>query len=120
MKKNTIKLLLIITPALFASFPALANVSGGDWKPQIVEKMFVLPPQHLNKVLNNDFKTSVLASNLRVTDNKIKSKTDKINELNSFLPNASKDETLEIKHQIILNKRDYIKDMNWFSPMLML
>ena len=37
---------------------------------------------------------------------------DKINELNSFLPNASKDETLEIKHQIIPNKRDYIKDMN--------
>ena len=81
MKKDTIKLLLIFTPTLFGSFPALANVSGGDWKPQIVEKMFVLPPQHLNKVLNNDFKTSVLASNLRVTDNKIKSKIDKINEL---------------------------------------
>ena len=58
MKNDTIKLLLIFTPALFGSFPALANVSGGDWKPQIVEKMFVLPPQHLNKVLNNDFKIS--------------------------------------------------------------
>ena len=76
MKNDTIKLLLIFTPALFGSFPALANVSGGDWKPQIVEKMFVLPPQHLNKVLNNDFKTSVLALNLRDTDNKIKSKID--------------------------------------------
>ena len=61
MKNDTIKLLLIFTPALFGSFPALANVSGGDWKPQIVEKMFVLPPQHLDKVLNNDFKTSVLS-----------------------------------------------------------
>jgi hypothetical protein len=80
--------------------------------PQIVEKMYLLPPKHLNKVLNNDFKTSLLATNLRDTDNKIKSKIGKINELNSFLPNASKDETLEIKHQIILNKRDYIKDMN--------
>ena len=39
MKNDTIKLLLIFTPALFGSFPALANVSGGDWKPQIVEKM---------------------------------------------------------------------------------
>ena len=77
MKNDTIKLLLIFTPALFGSFPALANVSGGDWNPQIVEKMFVLPPQHLNKVLNNDFKTSVLALNLRDTDNKIKSKIDK-------------------------------------------
>ena len=76
MKNDTIKLLLIFTPALFGSFPALANVSGGDWKPQIVEKMFVLPPQHLNKVLNNDFKTSVLALNLRDTDNKIKSKKE--------------------------------------------
>ena len=42
MKKDTIKLLLIFTPALFGSFPALANVSGSDWKPQIVEKMLIL------------------------------------------------------------------------------
>ena len=89
MKNDTIKLLLIFTPALFGSFPALANVSGGDWKPQIVEKMFVLPPQHLNKVLNNDFKTSELALNLRDTDNKIKSKIvyDYIDNSNGFYVN---------------------------------
>ena len=69
MKNDTIKLLFIFTPALFGSFPALANVSGGDWKPQIVEKMFVLPPQHLQKVLNfifeYEFKMELLFSGLR-------------------------------------------------------
>jgi hypothetical protein len=112
MKKITLKIFLITFLFSSYSFVAKANVNGGDWKPQIVEKMFVLPPQHLDKVLNNDFKSSLLASNLKITDNKIKSKTDKITELKSYLPGATKDEILEIKHQIIINKRDYIKDMN--------
>ena len=28
------------------------------------------------------------------------------------MPRASQEENFEIKHQIIINKRDYIKDMN--------
>ena len=84
----------------------MADLGGVDWKPQIVEKMYVLPPQHLNKVLNNDFNKSILALNLQNKDNKIKNKIDKINELSSLLPSASQEENLEIKHQIIINKRD--------------
>ena len=50
MKKDTIKLLLIFTPALFGSFPALANVSGSDWKPQIVEKMLNYWESHVKQM----------------------------------------------------------------------
>jgi len=112
MQKITLKTLLIIIPGSLYILLSAANAYSNDWKPQIVEKMYVLPPQHLNKVLNSDFNKSLLALNLQNKDNVIKNKIDKITELNSYLPNASKEEILEIKHQIILNKRDYIKEMN--------
>ena len=112
MKNIKLRITILFLLAPFYSYSCLADLGGVDWKPQIVEKMYVLPPQHLNKVLNNDFNKSILALNLQNKDNKIKNKIDKINELSSLLPRASQEENLEIKHQIIINKRDYIKDMN--------
>ena len=112
MKNINLKFILIIITGFIYSVASFANNSSGEWKPQIVEKMYLLPPKHLNKVLNNDFNKSILALNLQTTDNKIKDRIEKISELNSMLKGASKNETLEIKHQIIINKRDYIKDMS--------
>ena len=112
MKNSNIKLFLIILSVSFYSASSLGQSNVSGWKPQIVEKMYVLPPKHLNKVLNNDFNKSLLAINLQNTDNKIKNRIEKISELNSLLPGSSKEEGLEIQHQIIINKRDYIKDMN--------
>jgi hypothetical protein len=112
MKNSNIKSFLIILSVSFYSANSLAQSNVNGWKPQIVEKMYVLPPKHLNKVLNNDFNKSLLAINLQNTDNKIKNRIEKISELNSLLPGSSKEEGLEIQHQIIINKRDYIKDMN--------
>ena len=112
MKNSNIKLFLIILSVSFYSANSLAQSNVNGWKPQIVEKMYVLPPKHLNKVLNNDFNKSLLAINLQNTDNKIKNRIEKISQLNSLLPGSSKEEGLEIQHQIIINKRDYIKDMN--------
>ena len=112
MKNINFKLILIILSTSLYSMPSLANNNLGEWKPQIVEKMYILPPKHLNKVLNNDFNRSLLALNLQNTDNNIKNKIEKISKLNSLLSGTSKQENLEINHQIIVNKRDYIKDMN--------
>ena len=112
MKNIKFKIIILFILAPLYSFSCLANSSVEEWKPQIVEKMYILPPQHLNKVLNNDFNKSILALNLQNKDELIKNKIDKITELSSILPGASVEETLEIKHQIIINKRDYIKDMN--------
>ena len=112
MKNINFKFILMIIIGFCYSVACFANNSIGQWKPQIVEKMYLLPPKHLNKVLNNDFNKSILALNLQNTDNKIKNRIEKISELNSMLTGASKNEVLEIKHQIIINKRDYIKDMS--------
>ena len=112
MKNINIKIFLIIVIGSIYPISSSANNDFGEWKPQIVEKMFILPPEHLNKVLNNDFNKSLLAVNLRNTNNKIKTNIDKIKDLNLLLPGKTDEEVMEIKHQIILHKRDYVKDMN--------
>ena len=112
MNNINIRFFLIILVSSLYSLSSFANNNFGEWKPQIVEKMYILPPEHLNKVLNNDFNKSVLAVNLRNTDDKIKTKIKKIKQLNTLLPAKTDDETMEIKHQIIVKKRDYIKDMS--------
>ena len=112
MKNINIKIFLIIVVGSLYPISSSANNDFGEWKPQIVEKMFILPPEHLNKVLNNDFNKSILAVNLRNTNNKIKTNIDKIKDLNLLLPGKTDEEVMEIKHQIILHKRDYVKDMN--------
>ena len=110
MKKINIFLILFV--GILYPLSSSASNNYGDWKPQIVEKMFVLPPEHLNKVLNNDFNKSILAFNLRNTNNKIKTNIEKIKDLNLLLPGKTNEEVMEIKHQIIVHKRDYVKDMN--------
>ena len=59
MKNINIKIFLIIIVGSLYPLSSSASNNFGEWKPQIVEKMFVLPPEHLNKVLNNDFDKSV-------------------------------------------------------------
>ena len=93
------KIFLIINIVILntLSSTVFANVSDGDWRPQIVEKMFVLPPKQLERVLNNDFKSSSLFLNLKNTDNKIQDRHKKINNLNKAIPNFNGDEQIELK-----------------------
>ena len=84
MKNIKFKITILFILAPFYSFSCLANSSVEEWKPQIVEKMYVLPPQHLNKVLNNDFNKSILALNLNNKDDLIKNKNYKITQLSSL------------------------------------
>ena len=112
MKNINIKLIFMILSSSLYSLSSLADNSIGGWNPQIIEKMYILPPKHLNKVLNNDFHKSNLAISLKNIDNKIKTKIYKIQNLNKMLPGKESEEKLEIKHQIILEKRNYVKDMS--------
>ena len=84
MKNIKFKITILFILAPFYSLSCLASSSVEEWKPQIVEKMYVLPPQHINKVLNNDFNKSILALNLQNKDGLIKNKIDKITELSSL------------------------------------
>ena len=53
MKNSNIKSFLIILSVSFYSANSLAQSNVNGWKPQIVEKMYVLPPKHLNLSLRH-------------------------------------------------------------------
>ena len=91
---------------------AMANLFNGEWQPQIVEKMYILPPKQLDRVLNNDFRNSSLYLNLKTADDKIKSRYSKIDQLNKSIPQFKGDEQIELKHQVIVEKKEYITDMS--------
>ena len=112
MKYKILKFLMIKILVATYSFNALANLTQGEWKPQIVEKMYILPPKQLDRVLNNDFRSSSLFLNLKTTDDKIQGRYKKIDELNNMIPRYSGEELIELRHQVILEKKEYISDMN--------
>ena len=94
MKYKILKFLMIKILVATYSFNALANLTQGEWKPQIVEKMYILPPKQLDRVLNNDFRSSSLFLNLKTTDNKIQGRYKKIDELNNMIPKYSGEELI--------------------------
>ena len=112
MKNKLLNLVLIKCFLIVGSFQAMANLSNGEWQPQIVEKMYILPPKQLDRVLNNDFRNSSLYLNLKTADDKIKSRYSKIDQLNKSIPQFKGDEQIELKHQVIVEKKEYITDMS--------
>ena len=112
MKNKLINFALIKFFLILGSAHAMANLSNGEWQPQIVEKMYILPPKQLDRVLNNDFRNSSLYLNLKTADDKIKSRYSKIDQLNKSIPQFKGDEQIELKHQVIVEKKEYITDMS--------
>ena len=112
MKNKLLNFVLIKFFLILGSTHAIANLSNGEWQPQIVEKMYILPPKQLDRVLNNDFRNSSLYLNLKTADDKIKSRYSKIDQLNKSIPQFKGDEQIELKHQVIVEKKEYITDMS--------
>ena len=112
MKNKLLNFVLIKCFLIVGSSYAIANLSNGEWQPQIIEKMYILPPKQLDRVLNNDFRNSSLYLNLKTADDKIKSRYSKIDQLNKSIPQFKGDEQIELKHQVIVEKKEYITDMS--------
>ena len=110
-------ILIICGSNFMISKSVFALTDNTNWKPQIVEKMYILPPKQLNRVLNNDFKSSTLAAILNNKDIKIKTRHHRIKELNNSILTFNGDEKIELQHQLIVEKRDYIRDMHQLLKM---
>ena len=50
MKNKLLNFVLIKCFLIVGNFQAMANLSNGEWQPQIVEKMYILPPKQLDRV----------------------------------------------------------------------
>ncbi|MBH90459.1 MAG: hypothetical protein CMF71_09580 [Magnetovibrio sp.] len=86
---------------------ASANANAG-WKPSISERLVKLPSANIKKALDKDFSASPLADALRDTDAEISLKLRTLHDLQAAVDQADGEVQIELKHQFLAEKRDYI------------
>ena len=80
--------------------PSLASTSS-EWKPNLSEKILLLPPQHLEQAIDNDFSKSLLAQDLSDIDQQLSNQVSHIQSLQQAETQYSGEENIEIRHQIL-------------------
>jgi hypothetical protein len=113
---KTIRRISFVLPLLggviLLSNQSIAANNSSTWQPQISEKILMLPSKHLENAVERDFASSPLASDMETLHEDIQSKATAIDKLqeNQHLYEGS--ESLEVTHQIIAGKRDYLEMMS--------
>jgi len=80
-----------------------------QWRPQLSEKILLLPPKHMNNAIEQDFNKSGLAKNMTSVESEISDQVSSINELKKNLSLYNEEEKIEARHQIIVGKKSYIE-----------
>lgn len=90
--------------------PSLANTVS-EWKPNLSEKILLLPPQHLEQAIDQDFSQSLLAQDLIDIDSQLNEQVSHIKGLQEVEEQYSGEENVEIRHQILEGKKSYVELM---------
>ena len=69
----------------------------------------MLPPKHLNEVIEKDFGKSGLANHMGNIESEISEQVSMINELASNIDSYQNAERIEARHQVIVGKKNYIE-----------
>jgi hypothetical protein len=80
-----------------------------SWRPQLSEKILLLPLKHMNNAIEQDFSKSGLARNMTSVESQISDQVSAISELKKNLSLYSEQEKIEARHQIIVGKKSYIE-----------
>jgi hypothetical protein len=107
--RNGIFAMLLAGTALTALDVAAAQrPDGAAWKPSITERLVKLPSKNIKKALDKDFHASPLAEALRDTDAEITLKLQTLHDLQSAIDQADGDIQVELKHQFLAEKKEYL------------
>lgn len=112
MKKINPAIYVAVTLGVISVFmqPSLASTSS-EWKPNLSEKILLLPPQHLEQAIDNDFSKSLLAQDLSDIDQQLSNHVSHIQSLQQAETQYSGEENIEIRHQILEGKKSYVELM---------
>ncbi|MGB0632367.1 MAG: hypothetical protein ACPGRZ_16885 [Alphaproteobacteria bacterium] len=95
-----------------------ATVSGSvdakpaaSWSPKASEQLIKLPGDYLKKAVDNDFARSRLAAELTRLDKDIALKQQTLADIQGAVERADGDLRLELQHQFLAEKRNYIELM---------
>ena len=85
--------------------------SSAGWSPKASEQLIKLPGNYLKKAVENDFARSGLAAELTRLDKDIALKQQTLADLQGAVERADGDLRLELQHQFLAEKRNYIELM---------
>ena len=80
-----------------------------QWRPQLSEKILLLPPKHMNDAIEQDFSKSGLAQNMTSVETQLSDQISAIDQLKQNLSRYNGQEQIEARHQIIVGKKTYIE-----------
>ena len=80
-----------------------------QWRPQLSEKILLLPPKHINDAIEQDFSKSGLAQNMTSVETQLSDQVSAIDQLKQNLSRYDEQELIEARHQIIVGKKTYIE-----------
>ena len=80
-----------------------------QWRPQLSEKILLLPPKHMNDAIEQDFSKSSLAQNMTSVETQLSDQVSAIDQLKQNLSRYDEQEQIEARHQIIVGKKTYIE-----------
>ena len=113
---KTFKSLIFVLPlcggVMLLNNHSMAATNSSARQPQISEKILMLPSKHLENAVERDFASSPLASDMQTLDEDIQSKVSTIGKLQENQHLYEGAESLEVTHQIIAGKRDYLEMMS--------
>ena len=89
--KPVATLSLVLCTAPLWSQTALAS----EWNPQLSERVLMLPPQHLERVVEQDFNLSPLAEELSTINDDVSAKVTSIQSLQDIAPQYDGEEEIE-------------------------
>lgn len=92
---------LLVAPVVSAS-----NVA--TWKPVSHEKLITLPANFISRKIDNDFNESALAAQINALDERMTMAVDSMKKLKDKMADVTGDEHLELSHQFLEAKSDYL------------
>ena len=104
---------LIVSALVFGTLHVSASASEGapTWQPQSSERLIKLPARYMAKSLDQGFADSTLGQALTESEHNIGAKSGTLNDLQAAVGQADGDMRLEMRHQLLAEKRAYLELM---------
>lgn len=98
---------LTIGGLTIAPYGAFAS-SDAEWRPTASETLIKMPTISMQKKIERDYKNSSLAGAIISKNSDLGLKRNSLNELGQALNQADGEMKIEVRHQILAQKRDYL------------
>ena len=102
-------LALAITAALPAAHTQASTAAG--WQPMSSESLVRLPPQFMDKSLEQNFRESSLFGEIDATGTQVRMEAQRMADLKSAVAQAAAEQKTDLSHQLLVSKSSYLKLM---------